>query len=285
MEENYLIICNPDAGKGNAAKVLSEYEHFLSKKNIPYNTYKKSYPSSLNPFSTLVIIGGDGTINHVINHFKDIQIPIAFIKGGTGNDYASLHLGKANLEEQYINSIQKNWQFVDAGTCNNRIFINGIGIGFDGWVVKRNIGKQFFTGIMAYYSTIISLLLFYKESETTITCNNLSWSQDLFMLSVAKGKTYGGGFKVAPNAHPSNSQFELIAIGEISLLNRFRYLPVIEKGKHLNLNFVKHQQGQNIQVSASHTLQAHLDGEWMEASQFNINLLPSKYRIKSMLYH
>jgi diacylglycerol kinase (ATP) len=104
------------------------------------------------------------------------------------------------------------------------------------------------------------------------------------MLTIAKSKTYGGGFRVAPNAHPSNGLFDFVQIGKISLWNRIRYLPVIEKGNHLHLGFVHYQQSNFAHIAAKHPLQAHLDGEWMEASHFKINLLPSKYRVKSLVY-
>jgi diacylglycerol kinase (ATP) len=284
MKENYLIICNPSSGKGIANKILIAYEDFLTKQSIQFKTYERSYPSSLNEFTTMVIIGGDGTINHTINHFAEILIPIAFIKGGTGNDYASLHLGNASLEKQFQNTLSKQSILVDAGICNNQKFLNGVGIGFDGWVVKKNIGKRFFTGIAAYYSTIISLLLFYKESETSIQTNQGAHKHITFMLTISKSKTYGGGFKVAPNAHPSNGFFEFISIGKIGLLNRIRYLPVIEKGNHLNLKFVNHHQTKSAKIKSENKLQAHLDGEWMEANEFEIILLPSKYQIKSIAY-
>jgi diacylglycerol kinase (ATP) len=284
MKEHYLIICNPLSGKGKAAAILPSFEDFLRSKEISFETFLGDYPKQLESYSCLVIMGGDGTINYVLNHYREINIPIAFIIGGTGNDYASLHVKNASIQDQFEIAIQAQNTLVDAGICNNKLFINGVGIGFDGWVVKRNIGKRFFTGITAYYSTIISLLLFYKESEISITIGNKQWKQNAFMLSIAKGKTYGGGFRVAPEAHPSNGALDCIIIGKIGLLNRFRYLPVIEKGKHLALPFVHYEKSNEIiHIEANHSLQAHLDGEWMENKVFTIQLLPQYFKIKSRL--
>lgn len=264
--------------------ILPILERFLSSQNKKYETFQIKFPSDLSKYSCLIIIGGDGTVNYVLNHFKNISIPISFIKGGTGNDYATLHLGNVSLEKQLEVAIQSKTVAVDAGICNEKIFINGVGIGFDGWVVKSNLGKRFFTGITAYYSTIISLLLFYKESTIQIITPEETWQQPTFMMSIAKGKTYGGGFKVAPNANPCNGHFDFITIGKIGLLQRFRYLPVIEKGKHLLLPFVKGVATKKITIIASHPLQAHLDGEWMESQKFTIEILPKKYLIKSGRY-
>jgi YegS/Rv2252/BmrU family lipid kinase len=284
MKETYLIICNPKAGKGKSLTLLAKLEDFLTRKGIEHETWQLAFPEDLNKYSCVKIIGGDGTVNYVLNHFKNILIPIALIKGGTGNDYASLHLGNISYEKQFEVAIQPKSIAVDAGLCNHKIFINGVGIGFDGWVVKKNIGKRFFSGITAYYSTIISLLLFYKESTIEIITPEESWEQPTFMMSVAKGKTYGGGFKVAPGAHPCNGHFDFITIGKIGLFNRFRFLPIIEKGKHLSLPFVKCLAAKKIEVVATHPLQAHLDGEWMESDKFELEIMPKKYLIKSIKY-
>lgn len=281
MKNNYLVLCNPESGKGNASKVLALFEQFLLERNVGYQLFLKSYPLSLDGFTSMVIIGGDGTLNHVLNHFGSIKIPIAIIKGGTGNDYATLHLGKAKLEEQFENALAGNPIWVDAGICNGKLFINGAGIGFDGWVVKSSLGKKFFTGMAAYYSTILSLLLFYKESKVQLTHANELLQSNMFMMSIAKGVTYGGGFKVAPMAKVNNGVFDIITIHKIGLFNRLRYLPVIEKGKHMHLPFVHHMQGTKLSIKATHPLQAHLDGEWLESNEFEVELLPNYYLFRS----
>lgn len=278
---NYAIICNPKAGKGKALAVLPDFERYLQSRNISYEIFTGKLPDTLFGFTCLVIMGGDGTLNYTINHFKTIAVPIALLRCGTGNDYTNLFVGSAGMQKQFEIACGNNMKAVDAGICNGKRFINGVGIGFDGWVVKKNLGKRFFSGQLAYLSTILSLLLFYKESEVTIEIDGITSTQDIFMLSIANGKTYGGGFKVAPLAHPGDGLLDFVGIRKINVLNRCRYLPVIEKGKHLHLPFVIYHKAKNIKVSCKHKLQAQLEGEWMESECFEINILPGVYRIKT----
>jgi diacylglycerol kinase family enzyme len=181
-------------------------------------------------------MGGDGTINYTINHFKEIAIPIGIIRCGTGNDFSDMLLGKKSLMEQFETAIFDSPKSVDAGICNGQLFINGVGIGFDGWIVKRLLAKGIFSGKAAYYSTIISLLFFYKESTVMLSIDEQTQNTDLFMLSLANAQTYGGGFKVAPLADVKDGWLECILVKKVSLLKGLRYLPVIEKGEHLNKN-------------------------------------------------
>jgi diacylglycerol kinase (ATP) len=239
-------------------------------------------PGTLDTFTDLIIMGGDGTINFTINHFKEISIPIGIIRCGTGNDFSDLLLGKQPLEKQFETALFVPPKQVDAGSCNGKLFLNGVGIGFDGWIVKRLLAKGIFTGKAAYYSTVISLLLFYRESPITLTLDGKTQSKDLFMLSAANAQTYGGGFKVAPLANVQDGLLESILVQKVSLLKRLRYLPVIEKGKHLakNLPFIQYQQVKEMVITSPQALHAHLDGEHMQSKTFEIKILPQKYKIR-----
>ncbi len=277
MIQRYVaIVCNPSSGKGVPLKVLPQFENYLSAQGFLYQTYIHNMPKHLNGFTDLVILGGDGTVNYVLNHFKHISIPVGIIACGTGNDIAiSLH-GKKTFNQQFEAVIHGALHPTDAGKCNEKLFLNGVGIGFDGWVVKRLLAKRLFKGKAAYYSTVISLLAFYKESSVTIEIDEQQFETHLFMLSAANFQTYGGGFMVAPKATSNDKQLDVITISKLPVWKRLKYLPVIEKGKHLELNlpFVDFKNGKQIKIKAHQPLQAHLDGEHMQAQEFIIETLP-----------
>jgi diacylglycerol kinase (ATP) len=274
------VVCNPDSGNGKPVKTLPAFEQFLSQHQLSYTVFYKDLPQTLDPFTDLVILGGDGTINYTINHFKEIRIPIGIIGCGTGNDLSELLSGRPDEHTAFNNALFAAPKPVDAGSCNGRLFLNGVGIGFDGWVVKKSLGKKLFSGIAAYYSTVISLLFFYRESPVMIDIDGKTKTMALFMLSGANGKTYGGGFRVAPHADLTDGLLEVIAVHRISLFKRIRYLPVIEKGNHLRLPFIEYVQARNITVTSDKPLQAHLDGEHFVSHTFAVNILPRHFVIR-----
>ncbi len=276
------IICNPKSGKGKPLKLLPQFETYVASNGFSFQSFTGALPSTLETFTDLVIMGGDGTINYVANHFKQINIPIGIIRCGTGNDFTELLYGKISVEQSFEAALFATPKPVDAGSCNGLLFTNGVGIGFDGWVVNKLLAKRLFTGKAAYYSTVVSLLLFYRESNITITIDGKTHDTSLFMLSAANGKTYGGGFKVAPKASVTDGLLDLLIVKKISLLQRLRYLPVLEKGKHLDkpLPFIQYKQPKNIAITSSVPLQAHLDGEHLIAKTFEISILPSYFMIR-----
>jgi diacylglycerol kinase family enzyme len=101
------------------------------------------------------------------------------------------------------------------------------------------------------------------------------------MISVANAKRYGGGFLVAPRSSVDDGLLDLSIVGKISPLKRIRYLPVIEKGEHLELPFISYQQTPVVKITSPQNLHAHLDGEYMFAREFDISLLPGRF---SFLY-
>lgn len=98
------------------------------------------------------------------------------------------------------------------------------------------------------------------------------------MISIANGKRYAGGFYVAPLADPQDGLLEVILVNKLSAFNRLRYLPVIEKGKHLTLPFIEYFQTRKIVIAGTDSnIQAHLDGEYLEAKELVIEVLPSHF--------
>jgi diacylglycerol kinase (ATP) len=82
------LFVNPLAGKGNALRWRERAEAYLRRVGIAYQVIGLDYPPDLDAFTDVVIAGGDGTINHILNHYPNIRLPIGVIPGGTGNDLA-----------------------------------------------------------------------------------------------------------------------------------------------------------------------------------------------------
>lgn len=243
--------------------------------------FENCLPDDPEQFNGIVLAGGDGSINLFFNKFRNLTVPVGLIRAGTGNDFYEHLFGKGDsLEAQLERAFGAPHFCVDAGICNNNLFMNGLGIGFDGDVVKSGLGKKFFTGKAAYFSTVLTRLFAYRETEVHIQTESESWDGPLFMLSAANGSTYGGGFRVAPHADMQDGLLELAWVHKITLWQRMRYLPVIEKGEHLNLPFIQYVQSKKLVLSSPVPLHAHLDGEWFQATRFEVEILPSRFKIK-----
>jgi diacylglycerol kinase (ATP) len=236
-----------------------------------------AWPEAFSDFSEAWVVGGDGTVNWFINQYPNIQIPLSVFAGGTGNDFHWMLYGDLSLEKQVDQVLEGKPQLIDAGICNGKLFLNGVGIGFDGAVAKDLLGRKKLAGKASYLLSILKHIIGYREKPCMLQMPHKTISQDCFMISVANGQRYGGGFKVAPRASVTDALLDVNMVGKVSLLKRIRYLPVIEKGKHLQLPFIQYEQVPSIAISSKEILYAHIDGELEIDSRFDIEILPKHF--------
>lgn len=276
-----LIIANPKAGKGKPLKNLLEVQNHLQSIGYISETYFTQNTTdyegiqgaidALKKLDCLVVIGGDGTLNDVVNSIPvDFRIPIILLPCGSGNDFATYLYSKRTIPE-ILNSLLKNEIItINIGECNGQKFINGLGIGFDGWVAKKaNAGATWIPVLLKYNLAILQGLFTYKSFYT-----NLGQS---LIIAIANGSTYGGGFRIAPQADPTDELLDLWQIKPIAVAKRPYFLSLIKKGGHATIpGPYSHQTLKEITIQCYKNLPAHMDGEYFEAERFEVKMLEMK---------
>lgn len=273
------LITNTLAGNGRAIELAYQIQSILKKRGIEYRIFKEhDWNDEVYHFDQAWIVGGDGTVNYFVNQYHDIKKPLCIFNGGTGNDFYALLYGNMPLENQISKALNSKPKSIDAGKCNDRYFLNGVGLGFEGAVAKSMTGTKKFHGKISFMLHILKHIFSYRESAYAIKTEGKESIQTCLMISIANGKRYAGGFYVAPLADPQDGLFEVIMVNKLPVFNRLRYLPVIEKGKHLSLPFITYFQTKKIVISSTDSIiQAHLDGEYLEAKELVIELLPAHF--------
>lgn len=271
------IVTNSLAGNGRAISLSQQIQNLLTLRKINSQIFRENeWGERVSDFDQVWIVGGDGTLNYFVNKYSDIKKPLSIFNGGTGNDFYSLLYTKMTVENQVQYLLRSTPKAIDVGKCNDRFFLNGVGIGFEGAVVKSLSKTRKFKGKTSFFIHILKHILFYKENEFSITSEGKTIDRKCFMISIANGKRYGGGFYVAPLAQPNDGLLDAIIVKELSILKRLRYLPVIEKGKHLSLSFIEYSRTNKISIANKNDLiQAHVDGEYLESKELVIEILPS----------
>lgn len=274
------IFVNPRAGKGKALQIKAVVENTLQKKNIPFTSYTDIWPTHIHSIAEAWVVGGDGTLNYFINAYPDIKIPIVIFKGGTGNDFAWKLYNNRTTEEQISWALSARPQAVDAATCNGKLFVNSVGIGFDGEVLRSMGAIRKVGGHLGYLWVVIKKIFHFREYSFSISTISENSEEKYLLVNIANAPRTGGGFLISPKAEINDGQLNIILCKPLSLLQRLRFLPVIEKGKHLTLPFIHHRQVQQINISCEHSVYAQLDGELISNRQFSIHILPGSLLFK-----
>lgn len=272
------IVCNKLAGGGRSIQYSLQLLTALQSKKIRVQLHTESWPQHFNGFTDVWIVGGDGTLNYFINKYPEIKLPLVVFNGGTGNDVFSILYKEKNPEELVEIGLNAESKPVDAGRCNDRLFLNGVGIGFEGAVAKRLEGKRKTkSGKAAFMGTILQKIFFYRSKTYRIILNNSQTERTCLLMSIMNGKRAGGGFHIAPESEVDDGLLDIVMVDKLHPFQRLKCLPVIEKGAHLKLSFIKHIKSAKIIITSEIPMDAHLDGEYYSANRYEIEVLPAKF--------
>ena len=277
-EKNISIVCNSLAGNGRAVAMAKRIASELRSRSIDHTLFIADWPGEFIRFTDVWIVGGDGTINFFFNKYPGIRLPLVVFNGGTGNDVHAVLYKSKTFEEQLEVALTANPKAIDAGKCNEKYFLNGVGIGFEGSVAKSLTGKRKKrSGKAAFMSTILQKVFFYTSKKYKAAANEYTMEGERLLISVMNGHRAGGGFHIAPSSAIDDGLLDVVIVDKLNPLRRLRWLPVIEKGKHLDLPFIKHFRTKRFIVTSEEPMDAHLDGEYYSAKRLEIELLPAKY--------
>ena len=277
IERNIAIVCNPLAGVGRAIDFADRIAAELSRREIVYLGFKKNWPTNFDGYTDVFIVGGDGTLNYFVNQYPNEKLPLVIFNGGTGNDVHWLLYGNKGFEEQLAIALFGNAKPVDAGRCNDKFFMNGVGMGFEGAVAKSLTGKKKKAGKASFMTAVLKNIFSYTSKEYTISSEECNQESRNLLISIMNGQRAGGGFHIAPVSLINDGILDVVLVDKLHPLQRLFWLPVIEKGKHLHLSFIKHFGTKKIIISSDNSIQAHLDGEYYESKRLEIEILPQKF--------
>ena len=285
-----FVLINPFSGGRKKSKTLSHLTEALKAENFDFEVFDTSkeknatevVSNSLDEsFTDLIILGGDGTINEAINGLK-YDVPFSILPCGTGNDFVkNFNLGSSK-HEQILTAIHGQVKEIDLGMCNDRIFLNGVGIGFDGQIVEDMLHKRvpILKGHAAYYYHVLRILGSYKERKFDFEIDGNQFSKDLILLTVGNGTTFGGGFKLMPDAKVDDGKLQICEIGKLGPLRRFTNIHRLSNGSHDKLGEVNLVEAKSVRIEKNPLLFGHIDGEWLGQPPFDIKVLPSAAKIR-----
>ncbi|MFN2303148.1 MAG: diacylglycerol/lipid kinase family protein [Anaerolineales bacterium] len=286
------ILVNPIAGKGAGTKAIPEIKSQLRHLDIEYDLCQTEYPghgielakkAALEGYNTVVAVGGDGTVNEVINGLMEaaslsqLTSNLAVLPVGRGNDF-SYGMGiPQDLESACNLLVTGNPRRIDIGFVkggdypDGRYFGNGIGIGFD-TIVGFEAAKlpSFISGIPAYLiAALKTIFLYFDAPLLRIQIDDKTLEQPCILVSMMNGRRMGGSFMFAPDSSPDDGMLNLCIAHKVTRLQVLGLFPKVMSGTQADHHAIKMPIGQHIHVKAlSGSLPVHADGETIcEAGQ------------------
>lgn len=228
------------------------------------------WPKGLDLFDEVWVMGGDGTYNYFVNQYPTCQKPIGLLKGGTGNDFYWKIFGGLSREKQLNHLVAGNSEWVDAGQVNNKLFLNGVGIGIEGEVLHAMDTIRHIGGALGYYLAAIPALFRFKDYKAN--------RKPVFLWMVFNSVRAGGGFHFFPMASIQDGKLDMMTCDPLPVWKRLFYMPIIQSGRHTRLSFLHFSTIESKRVVCDRILKAQVDGEVLEAKTFDFTILPAKFK-------
>ena len=236
------------------------------------------WPVDLQNFDEVWVMGGDGTFNYFVNKYPDCSIPIGLFEGGTGNDFHWKVFGKISKKEHLDHILNGHTASYDAGQVNDMIFLNGVGIGIEGDVLKSMRAIRFLGGALGYYLAAIPQLFKFKSYEITFDREGKTIAKKVFLCMVFNSSRAGGGFHFFPMASIQDGALNMMLCNPIAVIKRLFYMPLIQKGMHVNYSFLEFSTLQSTKIQCNRVLCASVDGEDLTSNTFDFKILPAKFK-------
>lgn len=285
----YYFIINPNSRSGNGIKIWHSVKKELEFLQVSYTAYLTEYNlhatyiaeeicKSTSGVKNIVVLGGDGTINEVINGINDYDdVILGYIPSGSSNDLArSLGLPKDPIEGLKHILTPNRFQYVDTGYINDnsndihRKFSVSCGLGYDAdTCVDTNRSKlkkvfnRYGLGKLTYIMIALKVLMRTSFVDADVTIDNKitkSYKQVLLITSMIH-KYEGGGLKIAPSANPYDGNLSVCIVHGLSRLMILILLPTLLFGKHTVFKGVETFDCKTLEVLVNKPSAIHLDGE------------------------
>jgi diacylglycerol kinase (ATP) len=267
------FIINPSAGHGNYKQIIHDIETIFSGSGFCYDIAMPSYQGEATLLARefasnhdiVVAVGGDGTINEVLNGLIGTDTIFGIIPAGTGNGIAREFGLPFNPKEACKTILSGHIKWMDVGNADGRYFMGFAGTGFDA-MIARFAGELRgpFRGIWVYFYAGLMLFHRYKPQLLRIKIDSELVEVRPLIVAIANTKRYGGRALIAPDATPDDGLFDVCVIRSMGTLSLIRHLPKLFNGKHVNLSYVKIYKGENVTIQADEPIPFHIDGESMD---------------------
>jgi diacylglycerol kinase (ATP) len=279
------LIVNPISGRGRGLGVVPAIEARLLRLGYRAATCitrqrgdARDFVASLDwRTSLIVVVGGDGTLNEVIN--GQTKIPLALFPVGTGNAFAADQgiLGNLDFLERLIQDGRVEWFAL--GDAGGKKFLNMASGGILGQIHRtfwehRN-GPD---SVARSLARALRILWRRQFPPVSVWCDDTPVTRTARIVVVGNTRTYARHIRFTPLASPFDGSLDVCTFPVPSGLDYLRWLLAVLRGRHVNHDGVGYLRGRTIRL-AGDGVACHVDGEYVGQAPLNVSVLPASVPI------
>ena len=229
--------------------------------------------AALDGAELLVVVGGDGSVNEVVNGLAGLgrQPEVAVVPRGTGWDFSRTFGIPRKIDDAVQIALQGDVRTIDLGRASYRAwdgsdatawFANVASAGMSGAIAKRaNETTKALGGKASYLWATFAVFSGWAATEIEVAVDGERRAGPMFDVVIANGRFFGGGLEICPEAEPDDGLFDVLTIGDVTKRDLVQTMPRMYRGTHLPHPKAELLRGSSVTVKSETPLPIELDGE------------------------
>lgn len=282
------LIINPHASRGKARKKAAKVVKILEEKNVEftahYTTRAKEAIEIAKKLSDegatdIIALGGDGTVNEVLNGINPETVRLGIIPTGTGNDFVSAAKIPTDVKKAVDIILNGDAKSTDYMVCGGIRGINAIGTGIDVDVLKRYAKAKVFKGKIAYVFALISSLIHFQFYKFKVVKGEEKEDKTALIACVGNGFRIGGGIRMCPKAVIDDGLLDFVVVNELKKSHIPLAFIKLMKGKILEQDFTTMERVDHVEIEFDKPSTVQIDGELYENLDFDLSLIKGGVKV------
>jgi YegS/Rv2252/BmrU family lipid kinase len=233
----------------------------------------------------LVVVGGDGTLNEVVNGAAGSGAELAVLPAGTGQDFGRTYGIPTRFDDAVRVALTGEARTIDVGRVTHaggeRLFANVGSVGMSGAVARRANGmSKALGGRTTFYYALVREFATWRNTEVTIVFDGGERRGLMHDVIVANGQWHGGGMWLAPEASFDDGLFDVVVIGDVSKLDFVTTSPKLYRGGHVRHPRVEVVRAAALSVDAAEPLPLEVEGEPVGTTPARFEVVPGALRVR-----
>lgn len=296
MNRKFIYFINPISGTGNK-KLLPQLISSKSKQHkFPFEILHTNAEADYNflkekilkeNITDVIICGGDGTVNQVVNAILGISINIGIVPMGSGNGLAFAAKIPKKINKALEIIFAGKTIPVDSFYINKKFSCMLCGIGFDAQVA-HDFAKQKKRGLTTYVKQSLKNFFIARPYPFTLTIDKKQLHTYAFFISIANSNQFGNNFTIAPQASLNDGLLDIVVVNKMSKIRMvWTVLKQIRKGqvrmyedKKYHKNAIYYFQTKKLHIQNPSNAPLHIDGDPVVTSnEFEIEIIENAFKL------
>ncbi len=280
-----LVIGNPISSGGKAGRLIDEMSEVLEGRGHEVEKFvtaaagdaEKRVAKITDEFDRMVVVGGDGTLNEVVNGAPDAcPVPLAQLPTGNANLLAR-ELGLPWTPKAAIDYIEDGEVLMaDQGVVNGRKFLMIVSVGFDAAVTEdiKRVRKAKL-GNLGYVIPTIRTLTSHRTPTLGVVVDGVRQRPGAIVM-VANVRNYGGFTEIAHRAKIDSGCFDIVILPSDKIISVTKYAVMGRLSNVSKIKGVQYLHGADVEISCEDSVAVQMDGDYFGRTPVKISLLPDR---------